>query len=487
MPRENSSNQMNIIASGNGKLPPQAINVEEILLGAILTQKGALDEVIDLIKPDTFYLDKHQKIFEAIMALNAKNHPIDMITVGQQLRESGNLEIIGGNYALVELTNMVTTGENITYYAAIIHQEFIKREMIRISMETITSAYDDTTDAFDVVEKNQKEVLNVTMEADRKDIDDMGTMMTSFLSDMEVQPANGLTGIGTDIKDLDTLTGGWQPSDLVIIAARPAMGKTAFVLNQAKTAALKYKQPVLVFSLEMSKLQLIQRMVAEECGIHLEKIRKKKLDPREWKKMHDATTRLANAPLFVDDTPGLNIFEFRARCRRMKAKNNIQMIIVDYLQLLAGDPKKSKYSREQEVGDITKSLKLIAKELNVPVLALSQLSRAVESRPGADKRPNLSDLRESGNIEQDADQVAFLYRPEYYKNYVDAAGQSTVGLCELIFAKYRNGSCDTVKMNFNGAYMRFKDWGADEKAPKTLEEANLFQGEAKPEEEELPF
>lgn len=462
----------NYAQSGNGKLPPQALDVEEILLGALMMSKDAIDEVSDILSPQVFYKISNQKVYEAIESLYKSSNPVDIITVTEELRKQGNLEIVGGAYAITLLTERVSAAESVEYYAKVIIQKFMQREMIRISTETISFAYEDTVDVFEMIEDNQRNVFALMGDVNKKDISDMGGLLFDFLEDLEVKPVDGLTGVGSGFNGIDTVTAGWQPGDLHIIAARPAMGKTAFVLRCARNAAIDFKKPTLFFSLEMSELQLTQRLVSAETGIPNDRIRKKNVLDWEFPILHQKLDELGNASLFVDDTPGLNIFEFRAKCRRMKQKYDIQLIIVDYLQLMSDDPKNVKANREQQIGNITRCLKTVAKELNVPVIALSQLSRAVESRPGTNKRPMLSDLRESGNIEQDADLVAFLYRPEYYDIMEGANGESTTGLCEFIIGKNRPGTCPTIKLDFNGAYMKFKDW--ESKSMVEPEEQALF-------------
>lgn len=447
--------------SGLGKLPPQATDLEEAVLGALMLEKDALSSVIDIIKPEVFYKDNHQKIFQAIRLLFEKSSPVDILTVTAQLRSQGELEMIGGAYYITELTNRVASAANIEFHARIIIQKYIQRELIRISTEVIQSAYEDTTDVLDLLDKAEKNLFDIAQNNLRRDSRKMDDLMHEALKEIESlkDKKDGLTGVASGFTDLDRMTSGWQKSDLVIIAARPAMGKTAFVLTCARNAAVDFNKPVVVFSLEMSSVQLVNRLISGEAQIEQEKIRKGNLEEWEWQQIHSKISRLEAAPLIIDDTPALNIFEFRAKCRRLKAQHDIQLIIIDYLQLMHGKAADAKGggNREQEIGSISRALKSVAKELNVPVIALSQLSRAVESRPGGSKRPMLSDLRESGSIEQDADMVLFLYRPEYYGLEVDEDNNPTQGVGEVIIAKHRNGETGRVRLKFVGKYVKFTD------------------------------
>ncbi len=451
--------RLNNLVSGLGKLPPQALDLEEAVLGALMLEKDALSAVIDILKPEVFYKDSHQKIFEAIQTLFQKSSPVDILTVTAQLRQQGNLELIGGAYYITELTNRVASAANIEYHARIISQKFIQRELIKISTEIISNAYEDTTDIFDLLDHAEKNLFEIAQNNLRRDSRKMDDILRESLDTLEKlkDKVDGLTGVPSGFTALDKITSGWQPSDLVIIAARPAMGKTAFVLSCARNAAVQFNRPVVVFSLEMSSLQLTNRLISGETEIEQEKIRKGNLAEWEWQQLHSKIGKLTEAPLFIDDTPALNIFEFRAKCRRLKAQYDIQMIIVDYLQLMHGKGDGKNGNREQEIGSISRALKSVAKELNVPVIALSQLSRAVETRPGGSKRPMLSDLRESGSIEQDADMVLFLYRPEYYGLVEDEQGRSNVGIGEVIIAKHRNGETGTVPLRFKANYVKFVD------------------------------
>jgi replicative DNA helicase len=478
-------NRLSTMASGLGKLPPQALDLEEAVLGALMLEKDALSAVIDILKPDVFYKDSHQKIFEAIQALFQKSSPVDILTVTAQLRQQGELEMIGGAYYITELTNRVASAANIEYHARIISQKFIQRELIRISTEIISSAYEDTTDIFDLLDHAEKNLFDIAQNNLRRDSRKMDDIIRESLDNLEKikDKIDGLTGVPSGFTALDRITSGWQPSDLVIIAARPAMGKTAFVLSCARNAAVQFGKPVVFFSLEMSSVQLVNRLISGETEIEQEKIRKGHLAEWEWQQLHSKIGKLTEAPLFIDDTPALNIFEFRAKCRRLKAQYDIQMIIIDYLQLMHGKSDGKGGNREQEIGSISRALKSVAKELNVPVIALSQLSRAVENRPGGSKKPMLSDLRESGSIEQDADMVLFLYRPEYYGLTEDEQGRSTVGIGEVIVAKHRNGETGTVPLRFVGKFVKFVDLEEDFNASSN---PNPFAGIAPSQDFEKP-
>lgn len=444
---------------GLGKLPPQALDLEEAVLGALMLEKDALSSVIDVLKPEVFYDVRHQKIFAVIAYLFEKTSPVDILTVTAQLRQTGELEMVGGAYYITELTNRVASAANIEYHSRIIIQKYIQRELIRISTDIVSSAYEDTSDVFDLLDRAEKNLFEIAQNNLRRDSRKMDDLMHEALKDIEAlkDKKDGLTGVASGFTELDRMTSGWQKSDLVIIAARPAMGKTAFVLSCARNAAVDFNKPVVVFSLEMSSVQLVNRLISGETEIEQEKIRKGNIEEWEWAQIHSKIGRLEQAPLIIDDTPSLNIFEFRAKCRRLKSQHDIQLIIIDYLQLMHGKNDGKGGNREQEIGSISRALKTVAKELNVPVIALSQLSRAVESRPGGSKRPMLSDLRESGSIEQDADMVLFLYRPEYYGLDVDEDNNPTQGVGEVIIAKHRNGETGRVRLKFVGKYVKFQD------------------------------
>jgi len=441
-----------------GRLPPQAPELEQAVLGAMLLEKNAVNEAIDILQPESFYVDAHQRIFSAIKELFGSDQPIDILTVTQALKKKAELDIVGGAFYISQLTNRVASSANVQFHARIISQKHIMREMIRISAGTIRDAYDEGTDVFELLDRTEQEMFAVTSGNLKRNYEPMSELIQGAIAQIEAtkNKGGGMSGVPTGFTQLDKLTAGWQPSDMIIVAARPAMGKTAFVLSMARNIAVEHKQAVAVFSLEMSSTQLVTRLISSESGISSEKLRKGELNDKEFATLHEQIGLLANAPLFIDDTPALNIFELRAKCRRLKSQHDVKLIIIDYLQLMtAGGDARGGGNREQEISSISRSIKSIAKELNVPIIALSQLSRAVETR-GGDKRPMLSDLRESGAIEQDADLVCFLYRAEYYKLYEDAHG-STIGIGEVIVAKHRNGAIDNVRLRFIGDLAKFTD------------------------------
>jgi replicative DNA helicase len=446
--------------TGLGKIPPQALDLEEAVLGALMLEKDALSTVIDVLRPESFYKEAHQRIYAAITFLFANSEPIDLMTVSNQLRKTSEIEIIGGILYLTELTERVSSAANIEYHARIVAEMSIKRQIIGICSEMTKAAFEDTSDAFLLLDGLEQELFTLSDSNIRKNYMDMSQIMRQALSELDQKKhaKEGLTGIASGFSALDRITSGWQKTELIILAARPGMGKTAFVVSAMRNAAVDFQHPVAIFSLEMSAIQLVNRLISAEAEIEGEKIRKGTLLPHEWAQLHHKIGKLTAAPIFVDDTPALSILELRAKCRRLKAQNDIQLIIIDYLQLMSGDSGKGGIgNREQEIASISRALKNLAKELNVPVIALSQLSRAVETR-GGEKRPQLSDLRESGSIEQDADMVMFLYRPEYYGITGDEQGNSVVGLGEVIIAKNRSGSLDTVQLRFIGKYTKYADF-----------------------------
>lgn len=449
------------ISESLGKLPPQALDLEEAVLGALMLEKGALNAVVEFLKPEHFYSEQHQEIYRAIIDLFKGSEPVDMRTVVNQLRKNGKIELVGGAYYIAELTSKVSSAANIEYHARVVIELAIKRDLIQIASQIHHDAYEDTTDVFELLDKTEQSIFEISDSNLRKNYDNMKNLMYRAIQELQKlkEHKDGLTGVPSGFTALDRMTSGWQNSDLVIIAARPGMGKTAFVVSAMRNAAVDFKRPVAIFSLEMASVQLVNRMISAEAELEGEKIRKGQLAEFEWAQLVHKTNRLSSAPIFIDDTPALSILELRAKSRRLKAEHGIQLIIVDYLQLMRGDAGGN---REQEIASISRALKGIAKELNVPVLALSQLSRGVETR-GGDKRPQLSDLRESGSIEQDADMVIFLYRPEYYKITVDEEGMPTQGMGEVIIAKHRNGSTGTAKLKFIGKYTKFADF--DSPAP----------------------
>jgi replicative DNA helicase len=447
-----------IINLEKGKLPPQVLDLEEAVLGAMMIDKKGVDEVIDILQADAFYKDAHKYIFEAIVQLFVETQPIDLLTVSAQLKKNGKLDLAGGDFYLIQLTQKISSSAHIEFHSRIILQKFIQRSLIRISSEIIEESYDETTDVFDLLDKAESKLYEVTQGNIKRSSETAQSLVLQAKKRIEeIAGQEGLSGVATGFEKLDKITSGWQPSDLIIIAARPAMGKTAFVLSMARNMAIDFGMPVALFSLEMASVQLITRLISSETGLSSEKLRTGKLEKHEWEQLSTKVKNLEKAPLYIDDTPSLSIFDLRAKARRLVSQHGIRIIIVDYLQLMtAGGNGKGGGNREQEISTISRNLKALAKELNVPVIALSQLSRAVETR-GSSKRPLLSDLRESGAIEQDADIVSFLYRPEYYKidEWDDDEASPTAGQAEIMIAKHRNGSIENVRLKFIGHLGKF--------------------------------
>jgi len=449
-----------------GKVPPQAKDLEEAVLGAIMLEKGAFDAVVEILKPECFYVDSHQRIFKAMQSLANKSQPIDILTVVEELRMREELDMVGGPYYVTKLTNTVVSSANIEAHSRIVLQKFIQRELIRISGEIISDAYEDSTDVFDLLDQAESKIYEVTSTHLRNNYETIDSVLVKTIQRIEdLRHKNeDISGVPSGFVSLDRVTYGWQSTDLIILAARPSVGKTAFALNLARNAALHATKPtpVAFFSLEMSAGQLVQRILSAESDIWLEKISRGKLEEHEMKQLYArGIQKLAQAPLFIDDTPALNIFELRAKCRRLKNANNIGMIIIDYLQLMSGTGENRNGNREQEISNISRSLKSLAKELQVPIIALSQLSREVEKRKEGNKMPQLSDLRESGAIEQDADMVMFLYRPEYYDITQDEMGDNNRGETHVRIAKHRNGSLETIKLRALLHIQKFIEEGSD--------------------------
>jgi replicative DNA helicase len=455
---KDKSDSIRAITKGLAKVPPHAREVEEAVLGALMIEKNALLNVSEILRPEYFYDDRNIRIYEAIQRLSAESAPIDLITVSAELRNTAELEIVGGLPYLVELTNKVNSAANIEFHARIIAEYAMKRELISVGSDIEKYAYEDSTDVFNLMDKLQQDLFSISEKSIRRNYASMASIMTQALSELEARKnqADGLTGVPSGFSDLDKITNGWQKSDLIIVAARPGMGKTAFVVSAARNAAVEFNKGVAIFSLEMASVQLVNRLISAEAEISSEKLKTGKLEDYEWHQLHNKIGRLNNAPIFIDDTPALSLLELRAKCRKLKAQYDISMIIIDYLQLMSGDKSGGGASgnREQEISSISRGLKQLAKELGVPVIALSQLSRSVEQR-GGDKRPQLSDLRESGAIEQDADMVIFLYRPAYYKIEQDETGRDVSNLGEVIIAKHRSGSLDSAWIKFVGQYTKF--------------------------------
>lgn len=439
----------------HGKLPPQALDLEEAVLGAIMLEKDAVIEVIDILKPESFYKEEHQKIYQAIMNLFASDKAIDILTVPEELRKLDFLDEVGGIAYITQLTSRVASAAHIEFHARIVQQKFIQRELIRVATDIQNRAFDEGTDVNDLLDFSESELFNVAQGHIKKEAAQMNVLVKDAITLIQeaAKREDNLSGIPSGYTKLDRLTSGWQNSDLVIVAARPSMGKTAFVLSMTRNMAVDHNKSVAIFSLEMSSVQLVNRMIVSEAEIPSEKIRVGNLSEAEWERLDYRIKRLEDAKIFIDDTPAISVFELRAKCRRLKRQHDIDIVIIDYLQLMSGT-SEAKGNREQEVSNISRALKGIAKELNIPVIALSQLNRSVEIRTGS-KRPQLSDLRESGAIEQDADMVAFIHRPERYGILQDDEGNSLKGLAEIILAKHRNGALGDINLKFVSSYAKF--------------------------------
>ena len=442
----------------DGKLQPQAIELEEVVLGALMIDNESLSDTIDSLQPEYFYKPDHQKIFEAIVNLFNNSKPVDILTVSEELKRMNVLESIGGMLYISQLTNNISSSSNTEFHARIIAEKFIKRSLISISNNIIGDAFNDTIDIFDLLNTAEEKLFTVTEGTLRKSYDKMSTLIKGALDNIEIlrQKEDGLSGVPSGFTKLDRVTSGWQKSDLVIVAARPGMGKTAFALSMARNIAISHETAIGFFSLEMSSEQLVSRLIASEAELSASKLRKGDLQDFEMVQLHEKIKQLSEAQIYIDDTPALTIFELRAKARRLVKNHNVGIIIVDYLQLMSAGGNAG--NREQEISAISRSLKGIAKELKIPVIALSQVNRGVENRTGTgSKRPMLSDLRESGAIEQDADIVTFIYRPEYYKIYEWDNGDDSRSQAEIIIAKHRNGALENVRLKFTAEFAKFSD------------------------------
>ncbi|MEE1118981.1 MAG: replicative DNA helicase [Bacteroidales bacterium] len=443
----------------NGKIPPQAIEIEESVLGALLLDQNAITNAIDILRQEYFYLEAHQHIYRAISILFRDGNPVDLLSVADQLKKDGRFDEIGGLTKLVSLTNRITSAAHIEYHVRILSEKYIQRELIRVSTETLKDSYDDTVDVLNLLDRTETKFLEINDSNFKSDFHSMDVLLSNTLKEIEANQnsQDETMGVVTGFNDLDARTGGFQKGTLLILAARPAMGKTALALTMARNMAVDFNKPVAIFSLEMTASELMSRLIAAESGIDAKKF-KLKGELQDWEKeqLRNKTNALAHAPMYIDDNPGLTIFELRAKCRRLKQKYDIQMVFIDYLQLMSGgETMKTGGNREQEISYISRQLKALSKEIGVPIMALSQLSRAVETRGGS-KRPQLSDLRESGAIEQDADMVMFVYRPSYYGIDVEN-GMSTEGLAKLIIAKHRSGEPGDVNLRFVERFVRFEN------------------------------
>lgn len=446
-------------AEYGGRLQPQNIEIEEAVLGALMLEADAITKILDIVDAKIFYKDEHKIIFEAIKSLFQKSQQIDILTVTSELRLMGKLDAIGGPFYISELTNRVGSSANIEFHSRLLIEKYILRELIHTSQVIQEDAFSDTTDPFDLLDKAENELFRISEGLLKSDYAPMSSLISTTLQNIEALTKDPekkhLRSVYSGFTELDKVTGGWQPSDLIIMASRPGMGKTSFVLSIARNVAVEFEKPVAVFSLEMSAEQLVQRLLSSESEIDARKLKNGELADHEWTQLNTKIHKLSNAQIFIDDTASINVFELRAKCRRLKSQFNIGLVVIDYLQLMnAHVDNRKNVNREQEISNISRSLKAMAKELNIPVIALSQLSREVEKR-GSSRRPILSDLRESGSIEQDSDQVVFIYRPEYYNLDQDEEGNPTKGIAEIIIAKNRHGVTKTIQLRFIDKFTKF--------------------------------
>ncbi|MBE6175427.1 MAG: replicative DNA helicase [Rikenellaceae bacterium] len=455
---DNNSEAYNQLIGVDGTVPPQAIELEQAVLGALMLEKDAIIDVQEYVKVETFYLEEHRIIFKAIQDLSFEMKAIDLYTVSERLKAQKELQKVGGAAYLAELTQKVASAAHIEFHAKIIAQKFVQRELIRSATEIQRRSYDEEIDVTELIGFAEQEIFRVSEGNVKRSVQSASDILRKALAQIEEasKTAGEYNGVRSGFTDIDSVTLGWQPSDLIIIAARPSMGKTAFVLTMARNMAVEFKTPVAFFSLEMSSVQLMNRLIVAETQLNSKDLRTGNLTSAQWAHLEANTVDLGRAPLYIDDTPALSVYEFRSKARRLKTQHDIKLIIIDYLQLMTAATPETRGNREQEVSLISRTLKAIAKELNVPIIALSQLSRNVENRGGT-KRPQLSDLRESGAIEQDADVVAFIHRPEYYGLTVDENNMSTAGMAEIIIAKHRNGEVTDVPLRFIKDQAKFAD------------------------------
>ena len=454
-----SSKRQQPVDNTYAHVQPQAREMESAVLGALMIDKDAYAVVCEMLLPESFYEPRNQKVYRAIMELSLHESPVDVWTVTEQLAKQGDLEDVGGPAYITELSSRVASSANIEYHARIIAQKSLARQLIQFSSNIQTKAFDETIDIDDLMQEAEGSLFELGQRNMKKDYTQIDPVIKSAIDVIQKAAANkdGLTGVPTGYHKLDDITSGWQPSDLVIIAGRPAMGKTSFALSMAKNIASDYQVPMAFFSLEMSNVQLVNRLISNCCEIQGSKILNGQLQPDEWERLDKRVNRLLGAPLYVDDTPGLSVFELRTKARRLVREHGVKIIMIDYLQLMNANGMRFS-SRQEEVSVISRSLKGLAKELDIPILALSQLNRGVESREGLEgKRPQLSDLRESGAIEQDADMVLFVHRPEYYHIYQDDNGRDLHGMAQIIIAKHRKGATGDVLLTFRGEFTRFEN------------------------------
>ena len=447
------------IDSSYAHLQPQAPEIERVVLGALMIDKDAFSVVSEILKPETFYEPRNQKIYSAIQKLSMDENPVDIMTVMEELKRQGTLEEVGGPTYIVDLSSHVASSANIEYHSRILAQKYTARQLISFASVVATKAFDETVDVDELMQDTEKNLFELSQKNMKQDYSHVEPVVNEAIRILQKAAENKgeLTGIPTGYAKLDDMTAGWQASDLVIIAGRPAMGKTSFALSLAKNIAVDYQRPIAFFSLEMNNVQLANRLMSNVCEIEGKKILNGQLDAEEWKRLDANVGRLANSPIYVDDTPAMSIFELRTKARRLVREKNVQVIMIDYLQLMNANGARFG-NRQEEVSTISRSLKGLAKELNIPILALSQLNRTVEGRDGLEgKRPQLSDLRESGAIEQDADMVLFVHRPEYYRIFEDEKGNDLRGKAQIIIAKHRKGGTGDVLLEFKGEYTSFRN------------------------------
>ena len=448
-------------------MQPQAVDIEKMVLGALMVDKDAFSVVSEILHPETFYEPRSQKIYKAIQTLSLNEDPVDIMTVVEELKREGTLDDIGGAGYILELSERVASSAHIEYHAKILAQKYLARQLISFASVIETKAFDETVDVDELMQEAEGSLFELSQKNMRQDYNQIDPVVKQAVEILQKAAANkgGLTGIPTGYAKLDDYTSGWQRSDLVIIAGRPAMGKTSFALSLAKNIAVDYDTPIAFFSLEMNNVQLVNRLISNVCEIEGKKILNGQLDDEEWKRLDKNVRKLQAAPIYIDDTPGMSIFELRTKARRLVREKGVQVIMIDYLQLMNANGARFG-SRQEEVSTISRSLKGLAKELDIPVLALSQLNRTVEGREGIDgKRPQLSDLRESGAIEQDADMVLFVHRPEYYRIFTDEKGNDLHGKAQIIIAKHRKGGTGDVLLNFRGEFTRFENPTDSDKSP----------------------
>lgn len=489
--RSRNSTKQQQVETALGHLPPQAVEIEKVVLGSLLIDSDAFTVVSEILHPETFYDPRHQKIYRAIQTLNMNEQSVDMLTVTEELKREGTHDEVGAPVYIAELTMSVATSANILSHATILADKYIARQLVSYASMVGTLALDEAQDIKQVMQKAEGSLFELSQTNLRQDYTQIDPVVMQARAMIEKAASNtgGITGVSTGYHDLDKLTSGWQESDLIIIAGRPAMGKTSFALSLAKNIAIDNHDPVAFFSLEMNNVQLVNRLISNVCSIPGSKILNGQLSQDEWSRFDNNIGHLMGAPLYVDDTPALSVFELRTKARRLVKEKGVKLIMIDYLQLMNANGMKFN-SRQEEVSTISRSLKGLAKELNIPIIALSQLSRAVEQRPGEDgKRPQLSDLRESGAIEQDADMVIFVHRPEYYHIFEDANGNSLKGMAYICIAKHRKGAVDDVLLSFKGEYTRFADPenGGDEFSSRNSEGSYRSSGLNVSPDEDDPF